>query len=63
MNKKIVKIEKDDNENSQKRVRKFFIDNNNYLTQLGYYEKNIIRDGYCYYKFLSFNFRGTKYNI
>ena len=31
-----------------------FIDSNHYLTQKGYYEKNIAWDGNCYYRCLSF---------
>ena len=39
------KKDKDENENSQKDEENLFKGNNHNLAQLGYYEKNITRDG------------------
>ena len=54
------KIKENEDEKSQKYNQNLFLENNHNLTQLGYYEKNITRDGNCYYRCLSYYFRGLK---
>ena len=59
-----LKIEKNEDEKSQKDGKNPFLENNHNLTQIEYYEKNITRDGNCYYRCLSYYFRGTeKYHL
>ena len=41
-------------------IKKWKRYNYHFLTQFGYYEKNITQDGNCYYKFLSFYFRDAE---
>ena len=59
-----LKIEKNEEEKSQKDGKNPFLENNHNLTQIEYYEKNITRDGNCYYRCLSYYLRGTeKYHL
>ena len=64
----IIEEEKSNNikgNNQTKKINKDnpdqkFLNNNHDLSQLEYYEKQIIGDGNCYYRCLSYYYRGTE---